>query len=42
VDGEGVGCLGCGLCGGQANHDGVGPHGFRCLVKVAFFSVHES
>jgi len=32
--------LGCGFCEGQADCDGVGPHGIRCLVKVAFVSVH--
>ncbi len=40
MEGEGVRCLGCGFCEGQADRDGVGPHGIRCLVKVAFVSVH--
>jgi len=41
VEGEGVGCLGCGVCEWMANCNGVGPHGIRYLVKVAFISVHE-
>jgi len=32
--------VGGGVCGVQANHNCIGPHGIRCLVKVAFLSVH--